>query len=70
MMIFYPFTNIELRGLTTLLVVGTTNIDDHPSWGDLIWSYPGKGSFLNNDSYTIWGGGEIGQNGTGNLNLT
>lgn len=44
------------------------NNDDHPSWGDLIWSYPGKGSFLNNNHRTIWGGGQIGQNGTGNLN--
>ncbi|KAF3401401.1 hypothetical protein DPV78_005913 [Talaromyces pinophilus] len=49
-------------------ILPTSNIDDHPSWGDLIWSYPGKGSFKNNDSYTIWGGGQIGQNGTGNLN--
>lgn len=42
---------------------------DHPSWGDLIWSYPGKGSFLNNNDRTIWGGGEIGPQGVGNLNI-
>ncbi|KAH6646150.1 chondroitin AC/alginate lyase [Truncatella angustata] len=42
---------------------------DHPGWGDLIWAYPGKGSFTNNDNRTLWGGGTIGQNGTGNLNL-
>jgi hypothetical protein len=55
--------------LTTLFLIATNNIDDHPSWGDLIWSYSGKGPFKNNDSYTVWGGGQIGQNGTGNLNL-
>ncbi|KAJ0114022.1 hypothetical protein J7T55_007856 [Diaporthe amygdali] len=41
---------------------------DHPGWGDLIWAYPGKGSFLNNNDRTIWGGGSIGPNGTGNIN--
>lgn len=38
---------------------------DHPSWGDLIWSYPGNGTFLNNDTRTIWGGGSIGPDGLG-----
>ncbi|KAL1878549.1 hypothetical protein VTK73DRAFT_7890 [Phialemonium thermophilum] len=41
---------------------------DHPSWGDLIWSYPGKGDFLNDNNRTIWGGGSIGPGGLGNLN--
>ncbi|KAK7713563.1 hypothetical protein SLS63_012085 [Diaporthe eres] len=41
---------------------------DHPGWGDLIWSYPGQGSFMNNNDRTIWGGGSIGPNGTGNIN--
>ncbi|KAI1249708.1 hypothetical protein MGN70_009322 [Eutypa lata] len=39
---------------------------DHPMWGDLIWSYPGKGEYLNDDNRTIWGGGRIGVNGSGN----
>ncbi|KAK9425383.1 putative Chondroitin AC/alginate lyase [Seiridium unicorne] len=47
----------------------TPNGDDHPGWGDLIWAYPGKGSFMNNDNQTIWGGGLLGPNGTGNMNL-
>ncbi|KAL5316093.1 hypothetical protein ACEPPN_016970 [Leptodophora sp. 'Broadleaf-Isolate-01'] len=42
--------------------------NDQPSWGDLLWSYPGKGSFKNNDDRTIWGGGMIGPNGIGMLN--
>ncbi|PMD50903.1 chondroitin AC/alginate lyase [Hyaloscypha bicolor E] len=41
---------------------------DQPSWGDLLWSYPGKGQFVNHNDRTIWGGGTIGTNGTGNLN--
>ena len=41
---------------------------DHPMWGDLIWSYPGKGKYLNDDDRTIWGGGRIGVNGSGNHN--
>ncbi|KAI0015919.1 chondroitin AC/alginate lyase [Xylariomycetidae sp. FL0641] len=45
-----------------------SSLNDQPSWGDLIWSYPGEGSFLNNDTATIWGGGAIGPDGLGNLN--
>jgi hypothetical protein len=44
------------------------NPQDHPGWGDLIWSYPGKGEFLNDDSRTIWGGGSLGPDGTGFFN--
>lgn len=46
----------------------TTSINDHPGFGDLIWSYPGKGSFLNNNGRTIWGGGTLGPDGLGNIN--
>ena len=38
---------------------------DHPSWGDLIWSYAGPGDYQNDDSRTIWGGGSIGPDGVG-----
>ena len=38
---------------------------DHPSWGDLIWSYAGPGDYQNDDSRTIWGGGSVGPNGVG-----
>ncbi|KAB5575334.1 chondroitin AC/alginate lyase [Coniochaeta sp. 2T2.1] len=41
---------------------------DHPGWGDLIWSYPGKGCYGNNNNRTIWGGGSIGPEGLGNIN--
>ena len=41
-------------------------MDDFPGWGDLIWSYPGEGNYLNQNNATIWGGGSLGQNGTGN----
>ncbi|UKZ74950.1 hypothetical protein TrVFT333_002620 [Trichoderma virens FT-333] len=47
---------------------GTTSPGDHPSWGDLIWSYDKKGKFLNDNGRTIWGGGEIGPNGKGMIN--
>ncbi|KAL6886752.1 chondroitin AC/alginate lyase [Trichoderma evansii] len=47
---------------------GTSSPDDHPSWGDLIWSYDRKGQFINDDGRTIWGGGAIGPNGTGMIN--
>lgn len=43
---------------------------DQPSWGDLLWSYPGRGQFLNDNDRTIWGGGTIGPNGTGMLNYS
>ena len=46
----------------------TSSPGDHPSWGDLIWSYPGEGQFNNDNARTIWGGGVIGPNGLGNLN--
>jgi hypothetical protein len=48
--------------------VATGNVDDLASWGDLIWSYPGRGNFQNNDNATIWGGGSIGPNGLGMYN--
>ncbi|KAH6715698.1 hypothetical protein BKA61DRAFT_573556 [Leptodontidium sp. MPI-SDFR-AT-0119] len=32
---------------------------DLPSWGDLLWAYPGRGEFKNNDDRTIWAGGKI-----------
>lgn len=54
-------------GLTTKKA-GTSSPDDHPSWGDLIWSYDKKGQFINDDGRTIWGGGVIGPNGTGMVN--
>ncbi|KAG4439059.1 hypothetical protein IFR05_005450 [Cadophora sp. M221] len=41
---------------------------DLPSWGDLLWAYPGRGEFKNDNEKTIWGGGMIGLNGTGMLN--
>jgi hypothetical protein len=41
---------------------------DHPGWGDLVWSYPGKGRYKNNNNRTIWGGGSIGIDGLGNIN--
>jgi hypothetical protein len=41
---------------------------DFVGWGDLVWSYPGKGKFLNNNDRTIWGGGKIGEDGNGNIN--
>ncbi|KAI6087342.1 chondroitin AC/alginate lyase [Hypoxylon rubiginosum] len=41
---------------------------DLPMWGDLVWSYPSKGDYLNDNDRTIWGGGRIGANGTGNHN--
>lgn len=42
---------------------------DFPGWGDLIWSYPGKGKFQNDNDRTIWGGGKLGPDGEGNLNV-
>lgn len=42
---------------------------DHPGWGDLIWAFSREENSTNNNDGTIWGGGSLGQNGTGNLNL-
>lgn len=42
---------------------------DFPGWGDLIWSYPGKGKFQNDNDRTIWGGGQLGPAGDGNINV-
>lgn len=42
---------------------------DFVGWGDLIWSYPGKGNFKNKNDRTIWGGGKIGPDGLGNINV-
>ncbi|CAK7227639.1 hypothetical protein SEUCBS140593_006643 [Sporothrix eucalyptigena] len=42
--------------------------DDHPGWGDLLFSYDEKCTCLNNNSATIWGGGMIGPDGVGNIN--
>ncbi|WPG98959.1 chondroitin AC/alginate lyase [Acrodontium crateriforme] len=33
----------------------TNSLDDHPGWGDLIWSYPSSGQYANNNNQTIWG---------------
>ncbi|KFZ23694.1 hypothetical protein V502_01822 [Pseudogymnoascus sp. VKM F-4520 (FW-2644)] len=45
-----------------------SGLSDQPSWGELIWSYPGQGKFNNDDDRTIWGGGVIGPGGKGNIN--
>ncbi|KAL1888438.1 hypothetical protein Sste5346_009555 [Sporothrix stenoceras] len=42
--------------------------DDHPGWGDLLFSYDSKCTCRNDNSLTIWGGGSIGPNGLGNIN--
>ncbi|KAH8596298.1 chondroitin AC/alginate lyase [Bisporella sp. PMI_857] len=47
-----------------------SGLSDHPSWGALIWSYPYRGSFVNNNDRTIWGGGKLGPNGMGNINAS
>lgn len=47
---------------------GHQTIDDQPSWGNLLWAYDHKGSYQNDDDRTIWGGGKLGENGTGNYN--
>jgi len=59
------FSNSEYR--LTLPATGSSP-GDQPSWGNLLWSYPEKGDFNNDNGRTIWGGGVIGPNGTGNLN--
>jgi hypothetical protein len=64
----YPKTmHLEIGSANTSEAVSNSP-GDFPSWGDLIWSYPGRGNFQNNDNYTIWGGGSIGPDGLGNLN--
>ncbi|KAI8682190.1 Alginate-lyase domain-containing protein [Fusarium keratoplasticum] len=45
-----------------------TSSADHPGWGDLIWSYE-KGESTKSKKRTIWGGGKIGPNGNGNVNI-
>ncbi|KFY99346.1 hypothetical protein V498_00842 [Pseudogymnoascus sp. VKM F-4517 (FW-2822)] len=45
-----------------------SGLSDQPSWGELIWSYPGRGKFINDNDRTIWGGGVIGPGGKGNIN--
>ena len=60
---FLPYLNHFLTTAAT-----GTGLSDHPSWGKLIWSYSGRGLFDNNPRRTIWGGGSIGLNGTGNIN--
>jgi hypothetical protein len=50
----------------TMLTAGSGS--DHPGFGNLLWSYPGRGSFKNDDSRTIWGGGKLGPQGLGNIN--
>ena len=45
-----------------------TDSADHPGWGDLIWSYE-PGESTKSEKGTIWGGGEIGPNGDGNVNV-
>ena len=47
---------------------GSTNTDDQPSWGDLVWAYDAPGLYLNDNTRTIWGGGLLGPNGLGNIN--
>uniref|UniRef100_A0A8H7K7Z7 Alginate lyase domain-containing protein n=1 Tax=Bionectria ochroleuca TaxID=29856 RepID=A0A8H7K7Z7_BIOOC len=42
---------------------------DFPGWGDLIWSYHGQGRFYNDNHRTIWGGGKLGPEGVGNINV-
>ncbi|CAH0024842.1 unnamed protein product [Clonostachys rhizophaga] len=42
---------------------------DFPGWGDLIWSYHGQGRFDNDNHRTIWGGGKLGPEGVGNINV-
>ncbi|KAM0456360.1 hypothetical protein ACHAPV_007302 [Trichoderma viride] len=66
-----PYTTkmkLTINGLGGEGNPGTSSPDDHPSWGDLIWSYDKKGQFINDDGRTIWGGGAIGPNGTGMIN--
>ncbi|KAK0762677.1 hypothetical protein N5P37_005495 [Trichoderma harzianum] len=66
-----PYTTkmkVTINGLGGEGNPGTTSPGDHPSWGDLIWSYNKKGQFLNDNGRTIWGGGEIGPNGKGMIN--
>ncbi|KAI1344162.1 chondroitin AC/alginate lyase [Xylariaceae sp. FL0016] len=63
-----PYTSEMKAAIDVRGGEGSSSSNDHPSWGDLIWSYPGPGSYKNGINMTISGGGSIGPDGLGNLN--